>query len=194
MVIGSTAMTSSRGEDSGFIQVGKLPTPSLSLLNEKSIIVGLEHAEKLGNRLRRMAMAKAEKATNNSVVPNYTVFRLDENESEATLQIVVDSMNTFLDQVNTSFHNDLQEIQYLIQNAEACNEDLSNQTTDLNVTSVNDNVVAAETSHDLCRISEKIAFDDNVTASDALASTVDQQLARAAPNATGEANQTHGSS
>eukprot|EP00435_Cladocopium_sp_Y103_P042527 s1366_g11.t1 len=79
-----------------------------------------------------------------------------------------------------------------IQNAKECNQELSDQQEKLglNVTSVNDSVVAAQTSHGLSRISEKFTYDGNVTAFKALQSTV-VQLASANPNASGEANQEH---
>lgn len=159
-------------EDSSLVQLR-----TSKLVMNGSILGSLEHSEELAVQLRQMAMVKA---SHGSVQPNYTVFRLDENASETTLQIVNDSMNTFLDQVNVSFHNDLQEIQLIIQNANECNQELSDEQAalGLNVTSVNDNVVAAEAQHDLCRVSENSTYHANVTAFDALKSTVDLQLQR----------------
>ena len=127
-----------------------------------------------------MAMDKVTKGRNGSVQLNYTVFQLDENASEATLQIINNSMESFLEQVNTSFHNDLWEIELLIQNAEECNQDLFNQTAalNLNVTSVNDSVATAENQHDLCRIEQNTTYNENVTAFNALKSKVDSQLQR----------------
>lgn len=174
VVVASTA-TSRSCEDSSLVQLRKS-----KLAMNASILGSLEHSEELVAQLRQMAMLKAAKATNGSSQPNYTVFRLDENASETTLQIINDSMNTFLYQVNMSFHNDLQEIQMIVQNANECNQELSDQQAalGLNVTSVNDNVVAAESQHDLRRASENSTYQANVTAFDALKSKVDLQLQR----------------
>ena len=56
------------------------------------------------------------------------------------------------------------------------------------MTSVNDTVGDQP---NLCCVSEKLAYDGNVTARDALQGTVGLQWARANPNGTGEANQEH---
>eukprot|EP00435_Cladocopium_sp_Y103_P024305 s864_g5.t5 len=172
VVVASTATESRSCEDSSLVQLRKS-----NLVTNGSIVGSLKHSEELAVQLRHMAMVKA---TNGSVQPNYTVFRLDENASETTLQIINDSMNTFLDQVNISFHNDLQEIHILIQNGKECNQELSDRQEELglNVTSVNDNVVAAEAQHDECRTSENFSYHANVTAFDALKSKVDLQLQR----------------
>ena len=172
LAIASLATASSSCEDSSFVHL------RTSKRGTNGMIRGpLEHSEELALQLRQLAMVKA---TNGSVQPNYTVFRLDENASVTTLQIINDSMNTFLDQVNMSFHNDLQEIQMIIQNANECNQELSDQKAalGLNVTSVNDNVVVAEAQHDVCRASENSTYHANVTAFDALKSKVDSQLQR----------------
>ena len=127
-----------------------------------------------------MAMVKVTKGRNGSVPLNYTVFELDENASVVTWQIINNSMESFLEQVNTSFHNDLREIELLSQNADECNQDLFNQTAALNLkaTSVNDSVATAENQHDMCRIEQNAAYNENVTAFNALKSKVDSQLQR----------------
>ena len=170
-------------------QVAEKHQKSSSQRRQKSL--NLKHAEELEHRLRQMAMGKVKgskgskgsKGAIGSAQPDYTVFRLDENESEATLQIITDSMQAFLDQVNTSFQNDLLEIQYMIQTAERCNDVLLEQqeTLNLNVTSVNDDVVAAEHSHDQCRVAEKVTYDANVSALNELKIKLDSQLNRADP-------------
>ena len=179
MVLASLAMasaaTSSSREAPSLVQVRES-----NFLTKISKTSSLEHAEELVVHLRQMAMAKVTKGRNGSVQPNYTVFLLDENASEATLQIINDSMASFLEQVNTSFHNDLREIELLVQNAEECNQDLFDQTAalNLNVTSVNASVVAAENQHDLCRIEQNATNNQNVTTFNALKSKVDSQLQR----------------
>eukprot|EP00435_Cladocopium_sp_Y103_P016495 s1881_g4.t1 len=176
----SSVLNTTMCEDSSFVQLQK---SNHFMGNLVSSIGTLEHAEELQVWLRQMAMLKVANGSNTSARPNYTVFKLDENASEATLQMITDSMQSFLDQVNTSHRNDLQEIQFLLENAKACNQDLRDQQVnlDLNVTSVNDNVVAAEIQHDLCRVSENQTYNPNVTAFNALKSTVDTQLQRADP-------------
>ena len=179
MVLASLAMasaaTSSSREAPSLVQVRES-----NFLTKISKTSSLEHAEELVVHLRQMAMAKVTKGRNGSVQPNYTVFQLDENASEATLQIINNSMASFLEQVNTSFHNDLREIELLVQNAEECNQDLFDQTAalNLNVTSVNASVVAAENQHDLCRIEQNATNNQNVTTFNALKSKVDSQLQR----------------
>ena len=179
LALASSATSSTSREDPSLVQV----RTSNFLTSKISKISSLEHAEELVVHLRQMAMDKVTKVTkgrNGSVQPDYTVFRLDENASEATLQIINNSMESFLEQVNTSFHNDLREIELLIQNAKECNQDLFNQTAalNLNVTSVNDSVVTAENQHDLCRIEQNATYNENVTAFNALKSKVDSQLQR----------------
>ena len=172
MCVASTATGFASCEESNLVQLRK------SNLVTNRIAGSLEHAEELVVQLRQLAMGKA---SNGSLQPNYTVFRLDENASETTLQMINDSMETFLEQVNTSFHNDLQEIQMFIQNANECNQELSDRQEDLglNVTSVNGNVVALEEDHDVCRASENFTYHANLTAFNALKSRVDLQLQRA---------------
>jgi hypothetical protein len=183
LAMASSATSSTSCEDPSLVQV----RTSNFLTSKISKTSSLEHAEELVVHLRQMAMDKVTKGRNGSVQLNYTVFQLDENASEATLQIINNSMESFnnsmesfLEQVNTSFHNDLREIELLIQNAEECNQDLFNQTAalNLNVTSVNDSVATAENQHDLCRIEQNATYNENVTAFNALKSKVDSQLQR----------------
>ena len=141
MCVACTATGFASCEESNLVQLRK------SNLVTNRIAGSLEHAEELVVQLRQLAMGKA---SNGSLQPNYTVFRLDENASETTLQIINDSMETFLEQ------------------------DLG-----LNVTSVNGNVVALEEDHDVCRASENFTYHANLTAFNALKSRVDLQLQRA---------------
>ena len=187
LAVTSTAMdaTSASCEDSSLVQRRK------SKVSES--VSSLEHAEEVLLQLRHMAMLATRATTTtppNTSVPNYTVFRLDEEASEATLQMINSSMESFLDQVNTSFHNDLKEIDSFIQSAKDCNTDLVDQQSNLslNVTSVNDNVVAAETQHDQCRVSENVTYRANLTAFNAFKSKLDFQLERADPTVSQEAN------
>lgn len=174
------------GEVSGLVQLERktsrsgrkaLGSASSPKIKAVSLDQGFKNAKELEVRLRKMAVAKA---TNGSVKTNYTVFQLNESDSEATLQIINNSMTSFLDQVNTSFHIDLQEIQDLIENAEACNDDLSAEQTrlGLSVTAVNQDVVDAEIAHDQCREQQQDTYTANVTAFDALRNTIEGQLDR----------------
>ena len=74
---------------------------------------GLDHAScciKLKSFRHRQTAAKTkQKVTNTSVVPNYTIFQSDEDESEAALQVCHAVIQDNHGSGEHCFHNDLPE-------------------------------------------------------------------------------------